>query len=89
MLALKPLIEHSPDIYLDKIQDQLYEQHNIDISLPTIWETLKRLGITSKKVLIRTSSSFKQNLPCCSYLRRQQSSAKRHSAIFHSRLEQM
>ena len=38
MLAL---IEHSPDIYLDEIQDQLYEQHDIDISLPTIWETLK------------------------------------------------
>lgn len=48
MLAL---IEHAPDIYLDEIQEQLQDLHDVDISLATIWRTLKRLGIGSKKVL--------------------------------------
>ena len=47
MLAL---IEHSPDIYLDEIQEELYTQHNIDVSLVTIWRTLRRLGMSSKCV---------------------------------------
>ena len=47
MLAL---IEHSPDIYLDEIQEQLHEFHEVDVSLSTISRTLKRLGIRSKKV---------------------------------------
>jgi transposase len=47
MLAL---IEHSPDIYLDEIQEQLLDQHNIKISLDSISRTLKRLGLSSKKV---------------------------------------
>jgi transposase len=52
MLAL---LEHSPDIYLDKIQEQLQEQHNCIASLNTISRTLKRLGISSKK-LSRTAA---------------------------------
>jgi arginine repressor len=47
MLAL---IEHTPDIYLDEIQEGLYTQHDIDVSLATISRTLHRLGISSKKV---------------------------------------
>src|SRR5258708_39499894 len=85
MLAL---ILHSPDIYLDEIQDQLYKQHDIKISFSTIWETLKRLGITSKKVCNALLTSFKQNLWCCSYPRRLLSSVKRPSINFHLRLEQ-
>jgi arginine repressor len=49
MLAL---LEHSPDIYLDEIQEQLQEQHNFTASLNTISRTLKRLGISSKKVML-------------------------------------
>jgi transposase len=49
MLAL---LEHSPDIYLDKIQEQLQEQHNFTASLNTISQMLKRLGISSKKVML-------------------------------------
>ena len=45
MLAL---LEHSPDIYLDELQEQLEEQHNIKVSISTLSNTLKRLGITSK-----------------------------------------
>ncbi|KAJ7735059.1 hypothetical protein B0H16DRAFT_1426180 [Mycena metata] len=44
------LIKHSPDIYLDEIQDQLYNCHEVDASLATISRTLHRLAITSKKV---------------------------------------
>ena len=44
------LIEHSPNIYLDKIQKQLHEFHKVDVSLSTIWPTLKQLGIGLKKV---------------------------------------
>jgi transposase len=44
------LLDHSPDMFLDEIQDQLFHQHGIDISLATISRTLKRLGISSKKV---------------------------------------
>lgn len=47
MLAL---IEHSPDIYLDEIQEQLRDLHEVDVSVMTIWRTLKRLGIGPKKV---------------------------------------
>lgn len=47
MLAL---LEHSPDIYLDELQEQLEEQHNLKVSISTLSNTLKRLGITSKKV---------------------------------------
>lgn len=50
MLAL---LEHSPDLYLDELQDQLQVQHDIDVSLATIGRTLKRLGIGSKKVRCR------------------------------------
>ncbi|KAJ3504066.1 hypothetical protein NLJ89_g8133 [Agrocybe chaxingu] len=46
MLAL---IEHSPDIYLDELQEQLFLQHDIKISLDSISRTLKRLGMSSKK----------------------------------------
>jgi len=45
MLAL---LEHSLDLYLDEIQAQLQVQHNVEVSLATIWRTLKRLGIGLK-----------------------------------------
>ena len=44
------LLERCPDMYLDEIQEQLEEQNNIVVSLATIYRTLHRLGITSKKV---------------------------------------
>lgn len=47
MLAL---LDRNPDIYLDEIQEQLGDQHGMEISLAMIWRTLKRLGITSKKL---------------------------------------
>ena len=44
------LLDHSPDMFLDEIQDQQFHLHGIDISLATISHTLKRLGISLKKV---------------------------------------
>ncbi|KAJ6516553.1 hypothetical protein C8R47DRAFT_954146, partial [Mycena vitilis] len=44
------LLEHSPDMYLDEIQDQLSVLHGLDVSLSTITRTLRRLGMTSKKL---------------------------------------
>ena len=44
------LLERCPGMYLDEIQEQLEEQHNIIVSLATIYRTLHWLGITSKKV---------------------------------------
>ncbi|KAJ7303475.1 hypothetical protein DFH08DRAFT_722169 [Mycena albidolilacea] len=47
MLAL---LEHTPNMYLDEIQEQLYNQHDVDTSLATLSRTLSRLGISSKKL---------------------------------------
>ncbi|KAJ7198941.1 hypothetical protein GGX14DRAFT_325846, partial [Mycena pura] len=47
MLAL---LDRSPDMYLDEIQEHLYLQHEVDCSLATICRTLHRLGIGSKKL---------------------------------------
>jgi transposase len=47
MLAI---LERDPDLYLDEIQDELYFQHGIEASLSTIWRTLRRLGLSMKKL---------------------------------------
>jgi transposase len=62
MLAL---IEHTPDIYLDEMQEQLYVQHDVDVSLATLCRTLHRLGIGSKKVCYSCpfSDSARPQLP--------------------------
>jgi len=44
------MLEHSPDLYLDEIQEQLSTVHGLELSLRTICRTLKRLGMTSKKL---------------------------------------
>ncbi|KAF7335978.1 DDE family endonuclease [Mycena sanguinolenta] len=49
------MLDHSPDLYLDEIQEQIASVHGIEISLSTITRTLKRLGMTSKK-LSRTAA---------------------------------
>ncbi|KAJ7122386.1 hypothetical protein C8R44DRAFT_544890, partial [Mycena epipterygia] len=44
------MLEHSPDLYLDEIQEQLSVVHGLELCLRTISRTLKRLGMTSKKL---------------------------------------
>ena len=56
MLAL---IEQKPGIYLDELQEELGWHFEVNVSIATVWNTLHRLGITSKKVcfnLFRTVS---------------------------------
>jgi transposase len=43
------MLEHTPDLYLDEIQEQLSAVHGLELSLRTICRTLKHLGMTSKK----------------------------------------
>ncbi|KIK90927.1 hypothetical protein PAXRUDRAFT_70621, partial [Paxillus rubicundulus Ve08.2h10] len=52
------LLEHSPDLYLDEIQEQLYSLYWVDISIATIWQTMKHLGISSKKVSRLSKGSY-------------------------------
>lgn len=82
MLAL---IEHTPEIYIDEIQEQLLYLHNIKVSLPTITRTLKRLGYSSKKVCILLSSVlFYLILKSCLVLL--QSAVKKHGVVLPLRL---
>ncbi|KAJ7346093.1 hypothetical protein DFH08DRAFT_701525 [Mycena albidolilacea] len=43
------LLDHTPDMFLDEIQEALFIQHDIDVSLATICRTFRRLGISSKR----------------------------------------
>ena len=59
------ILEHSPDLYLDELQTQLKELHNVDISLSTIWRTLRRLGMKLKGVCpsFLSQPSFSEQKP--------------------------
>jgi transposase len=47
-------LEHTPDIYLDELQEQLFSQHGIQVTLGGLSRTLRRLGYSSKKVCFLT-----------------------------------
>ncbi|EJD36823.1 hypothetical protein AURDEDRAFT_25198, partial [Auricularia subglabra TFB-10046 SS5] len=42
------LLEHSPDLYLDEIVEELWYRHGVEIGLSTLYVNLKELGITTK-----------------------------------------
>ncbi|KAJ7340828.1 hypothetical protein DFH08DRAFT_646366, partial [Mycena albidolilacea] len=44
------ILEHSLDLYLDEIQEQLSAVHGVEMCLRAINCTLKRLGMTLKKL---------------------------------------
>ncbi|KAJ6514507.1 hypothetical protein C8R47DRAFT_939400, partial [Mycena vitilis] len=46
------MLDHSPNLFLDEIQEQLSAVHGIELCLRTISRTLKRLGMTTKKASI-------------------------------------
>ncbi|KAJ6532396.1 hypothetical protein B0H19DRAFT_1005033, partial [Mycena capillaripes] len=62
------LLDHTPDLFLDEIQEALFIQHDIDVSLATICRTLHRLGISSKKA--RTLTLSRQAAEQCVHTRR-------------------
>ncbi|KAF8579856.1 hypothetical protein K439DRAFT_1240632, partial [Ramaria rubella] len=47
MLAL---VDQQPDIYLNEIAEELIEQHGVSVFLATIQQTMKLLGITTKRL---------------------------------------
>ncbi|KAJ7687486.1 hypothetical protein B0H17DRAFT_1300665 [Mycena rosella] len=60
------LLDHSPDLFLDEIQERIASFHGIGLSLSTITRTLKRLGMTSKNA----SCPHTIEPPYCSQLSR-------------------
>jgi len=46
------IIEHTPDIYLDEIVQELYNLHHIIVSIPTVYRTMKEEGLEHKKVCL-------------------------------------
>lgn len=44
------LLHQHPTLFLDEIQDHLYRQRKISVSLPTLTRTLRRIDYTNKKV---------------------------------------
>ncbi|KIJ32575.1 hypothetical protein M422DRAFT_184311, partial [Sphaerobolus stellatus SS14] len=47
---LVSLLEHSPNLYLDELVEELEVQHGIHVSIFTVWRTLQRLGLQHKKL---------------------------------------
>ncbi|KIJ34756.1 hypothetical protein M422DRAFT_263111 [Sphaerobolus stellatus SS14] len=47
---LVSLLEHSPDLYLDELVEELEVQHGIHVSIFAVWRTLQRLGLRRKKL---------------------------------------
>lgn len=84
------LIEHSPDIYLDEIQDALEDNHGIKVSLSAIYRTLKRLGYSSKKacgsqVTASLLSDAEDHLS--SYHEQQRNDAKKYGPSLKEKLD--
>lgn len=50
MLAV---VERNPDIYLDEIQEELYDQYGVSASISSIWRTVIILGLSNKRVRCR------------------------------------
>ncbi|KAJ7229030.1 hypothetical protein GGX14DRAFT_344831, partial [Mycena pura] len=48
------LLQQKPDMYRDELQLQLLLVYKVEISLPTLTRTLKRMGYTNKKVCYLT-----------------------------------
>ena len=47
---LQGSIRHKPDAYLDELRDALRKRAGKDISVTTVWRTLRRSGFTMKQV---------------------------------------
>ncbi|KAH7924314.1 hypothetical protein BV22DRAFT_1196045 [Leucogyrophana mollusca] len=49
---LRGTIQHSPDRYLDELQELLEDRCGVEVSQSTIWRALRRSGFTIKKASI-------------------------------------
>jgi hypothetical protein len=43
-------VQRAPDIYLKELQDMISMNCGVDVSISTLWRTLRRAGFTMKKV---------------------------------------
>jgi len=75
------LLEHSPDLYLDEIQEEMWVKHAIDVSLSTVCRTLKRLGMTSKKVITLSDAILHDTNTFNSSQRLLLSTVKKHEGL--------
>ena len=55
--AMIELLHTNPTIYLDEVQDWLFNKFEIDVSIPTVHRYMKRLNLTQKKNKQVNSSS--------------------------------
>ncbi|KIJ42940.1 hypothetical protein M422DRAFT_86395, partial [Sphaerobolus stellatus SS14] len=49
-LFLVALLEHSLNLYLDELAEELELQHGIHVGVSMVWWTLQRLGLSHKKL---------------------------------------
>ncbi|KAH7882029.1 hypothetical protein F5I97DRAFT_1832631 [Phlebopus sp. FC_14] len=66
-------LEHSPDAYLDEIQQQLAEATDCHVSTATIWQTLQKLNYSHKiykltNPHISKSAMERKELHCLYYM---------------------
>ncbi|KAL4079699.1 hypothetical protein J3A83DRAFT_4086425, partial [Scleroderma citrinum] len=58
---LKGVVCHSPDIYLDELQQLLEEHCGVWVNTSTIWRSLLCSGFTMKKIM---KAALEQNEEC-------------------------
>jgi hypothetical protein len=75
------LLEHSLDLYLDEIQEEMWVKHAIDVSLSIVCCTLKRLGMTSKKVITLSDAILHDTNTFNSSQRLLPSAVKKHEGL--------
>lgn len=61
---VRGIVRHSPNVYLDELQELLEERCGTKVNEATIWRALSRSGFTMKKVC---KVSFRKNLVSSSH----------------------
>ena len=57
---LESLLERTPDLYLHKLQNDLLTNRGVHVSLSTISKTLRKRGLTRKKLTIPAKEQDEQ-----------------------------
>ncbi|KAJ6586487.1 hypothetical protein DFH09DRAFT_1075410 [Mycena vulgaris] len=65
---IEALLEQTCTIHLDELQEKLLMQHNINVSLPTLFRTLQRLHLSHKCVSVRALE--RNDIQCSAYMNR-------------------
>jgi hypothetical protein len=70
------LLDRDPDLFLDEISNALVDQHNLNISLSTVYRTLKYMGYGSKKVEFQYFSLIGVDMVSLSYQKQHRNEMK-------------